>query len=277
MDLPKQHLSKSLPRIELPALVNTSRRWSSTGTLYIDNTLHTPDSMLMLTCVAATIQGIMATSKSKVYIEIFDERKYPLGDGHYDFVDIPTISEVIDFLTLLTACQELAPEVGVMACTYIDRLISYTGTSFTSYNWRRIVLGAILVADKVVEEHQVWNVDYKRSLPKLSILDLNSLERVFLGLLKFQLTVKSSLYATYYFGLRAVAGIAGLPVRPLDWKTARKLEVVTSSKEELARQSFFHETKSKTTDSIEKRWNWSPLCLEEIQRNSSWKVNTKRR
>jgi len=258
-------LSKSLPYYELP-LAATSRRWSSTGTLYMDNTLYTPDPMLMLTCVGATIQRIIAGSKSKVYVEIFDERKHPLGDGKHDFVNNPTLSEVVDFLSHLTDHQELAPEVGVMACTYIDRIVSYSGTSFTSYNWRRIVLGAILVADKVAEEYQVWNVDYKRSFPKMSVSDVTTLERLFLGLLRFELTVTPSLYATYYFGLRAVAGIAGLSVRPLDLKMARKLQVVTSTNEE-AKQKYFHEPRSKSMDSLDKTSGWLPLCLEEIKRN----------
>jgi len=133
-------------------------------------------------------------------------------------------------------------------------------------NWRRIFLGAILVADKVAEEYQVWNVDYKRSFPKMSVSDVNSLERLFLGLLKFELTVTPSMYATYYFGLRAVAGIAGLSIKPLDLKLARKLQVVTSTNEEFMKQKYFYEPRSKSMDSLDKTSGWLPLCLEEMKR-----------
>jgi len=221
----------------------------------------------MLTCVGATIQRIIAESKTKVYVEIFDERRYPLGDGKSDFVNIPTLSEVIDFLSHLINHQELSPEISVMACTYIDRVIGYSGTSFTSFNWRRIVLSAILVAEKVTEESQVWNVDFKRSFPKISISDVCSLERLFLRMLKYELTVSPSVYATYYFGLRAVAGIAGLSAKPLGLKMARKLQVVTCTNEELMKRKYFHEPRSKTMDSLDKTSGWLPLCLEEIKIN----------
>jgi len=215
-----------------------------------------------------TIHRIITTVRNKAYIEIFDERKYPLGDEKSNFELKPTIVEVREFLFLLSNQQELAPEVAVMACTYIDRLISYTSLAFTPFNWRRIVLGAILVADKVAEEDQVWNVDYKRSLPNLSLMDLNTLERTFLALLKFHLTIQPSLYATYYFGLRAMAGVDGFPSDPLDLKTARKFELVTTEKERMIRKTLLERSRAKCSRSKSGdfgKMSNPNLCLEQIQ------------
>uniref|UniRef100_A0A6B2LFB4 Cyclin-like domain-containing protein n=1 Tax=Arcella intermedia TaxID=1963864 RepID=A0A6B2LFB4_9EUKA len=192
------------------------RRWSSTGTLFLDHTISRPDNDVMLECVSHVIHHILQTSKTDKYIELFDERQHPLGS--FELVEDVDVDDIYNFLQLICHNHQIETDVAIMACGYIDRLINYTSSSFTFFNWRRILLAAILIADKVSEENQVWNVDFLRSLPDLSLGDLNTLERTFLFLIKFDLVISPSLYANYYFGLRSIFGLQIVPESPLTKK-----------------------------------------------------------
>jgi len=116
-----------------------------------------------------------------------------------------------------------------MAIHYVDQLINKTGLLVTPSNWRRVLLCALLVADKVWEEDVVCNADYcSDSFPNLRVDDINQLEREFLSALDFKLVLKTSVYAEYYFALRSIAGLDCFPSRPLDKETAHHLEIKKS-------------------------------------------------
>jgi len=116
-----------------------------------------------------------------------------------------------------------------MAIHYVDQLINKTGLLVTPANWRRVLLCALLVADKVWEEDVVCNADYCSDVfPNLTVDDINQLEREFLSALDFKLVLKTSVYAEYYFALRSIAGLSSFPEHPLDKETASRLEIKKS-------------------------------------------------
>lgn len=63
------------------------------------------------------------------------------------------------------------------------------------------------------------------------IFSRNDLERQYLEMLQFNINVGSSVYAKYYFDLRALADANDLsfPLEPLSKDRALKLEVITCS------------------------------------------------
>ena len=62
----------------------------------------------------------------------------------------------------------------------------------------------LLLAHKVWQDHACWNIEFTQVYPQFSLNAINRLEKRFLERINWQLSIKQSLYARYYFGLRSV-------------------------------------------------------------------------
>ena len=71
------------------------------------------------------------------------------------------------------------------------------------------------------------NADFAFIYPFFVTEEINKLEQKFLELIQYNVTVKSNLYAKYYFELRALFkdNEKEFPMRPLDEKDAKSLEL----------------------------------------------------
>ena len=108
----------------------------------------------------------------------------------------------------------VSPECCIISLVYINRLIAFTYLPLHPTNWRPLILCALLVAQKVrihaLLTDQVWddrylsNADFAFIYPFFVTDEINRLEQKFLELIQYNVTVKSSLYAKYYFELRAL-------------------------------------------------------------------------
>lgn len=77
--------------------------------------------------------------------------------------------------------------------------------SFHAINWRRLLLGALILSIKVWEDLAVFNSDVCAIFEGLSVKDVNALERFSMAKLQYNVSVKRSVYAAYYFRLRDVS------------------------------------------------------------------------
>ncbi|GAM20073.1 hypothetical protein SAMD00019534_032480 [Acytostelium subglobosum LB1] len=201
---------------------------NSTSSLYIKSTLSTPDNDEILRCMANALlyhieRGIQTPQKN---YEIFSEEKYPITKGKLDLKTTPTVDTIYRFIRDIFKAERLDPECGIMCLAYVERIITFSGVTINTTNWRRIVLSALILASKVWEDQSVWNVDFLPVFDNLTAADLNNLERQFLSLIQYNVSLTASIYAKYYFELRTFSKLdsSHFPLNPLDKLGARRLE-----------------------------------------------------
>uniref|UniRef100_A0A3Q3JY84 Cyclin-like domain-containing protein n=1 Tax=Monopterus albus TaxID=43700 RepID=A0A3Q3JY84_MONAL len=190
------------------------RKYSSCSTIFLDDST-----------VSQDVDG-------RMLLDIFDEKLHPLSKSDlpadYDKHD-PEQKQIYRFVRTLFSAAQLTAECAIVTLVYLERLLTYAEIDICPANWKRIVLGAILLASKVWDDQAVWNVDYCQILKDITVEDMNELERQFLELLQFNINVPSSVYAKYYFDLRSLAEANNLsfPLEPLNRDKAQKLEAIS--------------------------------------------------
>lgn len=209
------------------------KKSSSCSTIYLDDsTVSQPNLKNTVKCVSLAIYYHIKTRTSERRIDIFDEKLHPLTrDPVPDDYDAhnPEHRQIYKFVRTLFNAAQLTAECAIITLIYLERLLTYAELDIAPCNWKRIVLGAILLASKVWDDQAVWNVDYCQILKDITVEDMNELERQFLELLQFNINVPSSVYAKYYFDLRTLAEANDLsfPTEPLSKERAQKLEAMS--------------------------------------------------
>jgi len=205
------------------------QKHNSTSSLYINSTMAQPDNDELLRCLGTAIlyhieKGVQ--SPHKTFYDIFNEEKFPITKSKPDCRKMPDVDVIYKFLAMIFKAERLDAECGIMCLAYIERMIALTGLTLDPINWRRIVLSALILASKVWEDQSVWNVDFLPVFDNLTATDLNKLERQFLALLQYNVSLTASLYAKYYFELRTFSKVDSthFPLQPLDKLNAKRLE-----------------------------------------------------
>ncbi|KAM5338331.1 cyclin-Y isoform 2-T2 [Glossophaga mutica] len=221
-----------------------ARKYSSCSTIFLD------DSTVSQPNLKYTIKW---DPDGRMLLDIFDENLHPLSKSEvppdYDKHN-PEQKQIYRFVRTLFSAAQLTAECAIVTLVYLERLLTYAEIDICPANWKRIVLGAILLASKVWDDQAVWNVDYCQILKDITVEDMleevpscvpghihvpgpsnprNELERQFLELLQFNINVPSSVYAKYYFDLRSLAEANNLsfPLEPLSRERAHKLEAIS--------------------------------------------------
>ncbi|XP_028820358.1 cyclin-Y-like protein 1 [Denticeps clupeoides] len=210
-----------------------SKKYSSCSTIFIDDsTVSQPNLKSTIKCVTLAIYYHIKNRDSDRSLDIFDEKKHPLSREHvpddYSRTD-PEHKLIYRFVRTLFSAAQLTAECAIVTLVYLERLLTYAEMDICPCNWKRIVLGAILLASKVWDDQAVWNVDYCQILKDITVEDMNEMERHFLELLQFNINVPASVYAKYYFDLRSLADDNNLsfPLEPLSNERAQKLEAIS--------------------------------------------------
>uniref|UniRef100_A0AAZ3QA44 Cyclin-like domain-containing protein n=1 Tax=Oncorhynchus tshawytscha TaxID=74940 RepID=A0AAZ3QA44_ONCTS len=214
---------------------STRRKHSSCSTIFLDdNTVSQPNLKFTIKCVSLAIYYHIKNRDTDggMRQDIFDEKLHPLSKSEvpsdYDKHD-PEQKQIYRFIRTLFSAAQLTAECAIVTLVYVERLLTYAEIDIGPENWKRMVLGAILLASKVWDDQAVWNVDYCQILKDITVEDMNELERQFLELLQFNINVPSSVYAKYYFDLRSLSETNNLsfPLEPLSRDKAQRLEAIS--------------------------------------------------
>ncbi|XP_077369913.1 cyclin-Y-like protein 1 [Festucalex cinctus] len=212
-----------------PSLV--MRKYNSCSTIFLDDsTVSQPNLKNTIKCVALAIYYHIKNRDSSRSLDIFDEKKHPLSHEKVadDYFAVnPEHRLIYRFIRTLFSSAQLTAECAIVTLVYLERLLTYAEMDICPSNWKRIVLGAILLASKVWDDQAVWNVDYCQILKDIAVEDMNEMERQFLELLQFNINVPASVYAKYYFDLRSLANDNNVVMEPLSNKRAQKLEAIS--------------------------------------------------
>lgn len=162
----------------------------------------------------------------------------------------------------------------MLAVAYIDKIGSSRKTKLCPANWRRVLLSALLLSEKVYEDQAVWNIDYAKSFPEISVDDLRQLEREFLIKIQFELTLKPSEYAKYYFELVSRRDKNEYPLHQLDRNTATTLEAKAIGCVKKAKLAYrLHGTRNRFYSQSTLHRPGPRICFEELQKIRSDLLN----
>ncbi|KAI9352731.1 hypothetical protein BDR26DRAFT_849770 [Obelidium mucronatum] len=186
-------------------LRNTLHKFNSCSTLFIDSTLSNADLQKTLKCVATALAVNIRRNNELNLLrtdDIFSEKLRPLSKHIQFYQRILSEEDIFKFLDCIFQAAELNVECAVITLVYIERMLINTGITLHSCNWARIVLGGLLLASKVWDDHAVWNIDFCQIFPDINVKDMNDLERWYMSAMQYNVSVKASVYARYYFELR---------------------------------------------------------------------------
>lgn len=208
----------------------------------------------------------MCPPESRAAMELFNQDTYLTEGAPPGPPVVPDIPTIFTYIKNIFLVAEFTPECNVLSLVYVNRLLAFTKMPLTGKNWRMSVLSALLLAQKVWDDRCLANVDFPVIWVRLSLFcwphvngpphiacdacapqklvvpdeahrtsfdlkAINNMERRFLELLGYNVTVSAGLYARYYFELRALAqeNKKDVGLKALDKQQARNLELVSAS------------------------------------------------
>ena len=231
------------------AKAQPQQKANSTSSIYITSTLVKPDTDEVVFCIAAVIhdriqQGEVGSADERHRFPFFSEDNNPLyappaeRDGRGDDSsgsdssmkrtrrEVPTEDMIFHTIRSVYECARIPAECLIVSLVYIERLIAISGCPMLVTSWRPILLSALILAQKVWDDRSLHNIDFSVFCPMFTLKEINFLEKKFLELIDYDVSISASLYASYYFQLRTLCQRVDreFSLKPMDIDTAAKLE-----------------------------------------------------
>lgn len=222
------------------------KKYNSTSTMFITNTIVKPEIQEMIYCVAIVLHDRMTTEEEGrdddgIHLEqlarfpFFSEDNNPLYRDPGGIEDlrrnrprrertIPPETTIFETIKSVYDCARFSDECVVIALIYIERLLNTTGVKILTSTWRPIVLAAIIVAQKVFDDRCLQNYEFSVYCPMFTLREINHLENKFLELLDYNVSISASTYAAFYFHIQTLCQHSTANRTPLNMESARAIE-----------------------------------------------------
>ena len=128
-------------------------------------------------------------------------------------IPCPSAASLASLLRHVFSHVSVDPSCVIICVIYLERLQTFPPPLLLcSSNCVLLLLTALLVALKVWDDRQSYNVDFTQMLPLLSTREMARLEATFVQHLHWTLYISASEYAHYFYALRAESRREGLDV-----------------------------------------------------------------
>lgn len=96
-------------------------------------------------------------------------------------------------------------EIPIICLVYLEKLLTKTGFLLNKWNWKRLTMICLCIGSKVWDDDSLENIHFPKVMPDVTNQMINKLEQTFLEFIDYDLVIKGSQYAKYYFILRTLA------------------------------------------------------------------------
>ena len=117
----------------------------------------------------------------------------------FDKASIPTFNIIYEQIKSWTSSAKMESEIPVISLIYIERLMKKAGILINENNWARIVMITLCVASKIWDDDSLENEHFAKVLNGVTLKEISILEKVFLGLIDYEVMVTNKQFAKYSF------------------------------------------------------------------------------
>jgi len=153
----------------------------------------------------------------RIFDQNYDFETDELVGGEAKYQGNPTLEELYYFCKYVIISGRMEKEIPILCLVYIERFLTKSGLLMNFSNWKRLTLISLILASKIWDDDSLENVHFPQVMQDISLKEITGLEKVFLQLVDFDLVIRGSEYAKYYFILKAFAEQfnSTLPMGPL--------------------------------------------------------------
>ena len=141
----------------------------------------------------------------RVFDQNYDFNKDELVGGESMYMGDPAIEEIYYYCKYVIVSGRMEKEIPILCLIYIERFLTKSGLLMNFSNWKRLTLISLILASKIWDDDSLENVHFPQVLSDVSLKEIRELEKIFLSIVDFDLVIRGSEYAKYYFILKTFA------------------------------------------------------------------------
>lgn len=206
-------------------------RGSSSRTSELGNTLeYSVESHVDLRVVAE--RSLEASPCLRAFTSVFEDLEVLVGVP-------PNEQEIHNFSKNMIIRGQLEKECSIICLIYIERFIQMANTNLTERNWKKLLFVTLMLASKVWDDESYENNNFAQAFTLFSLREINTIESTLLTLIDYNVGIKNSEYAKYYFILRSLSGqkCRSFPLKPLDVEVVRRLQSNSAKAEQYLKET----------------------------------------